>query len=54
MRKMYSYFSELPLEAVFYYGGNQCIKTSSRTALYVEYNRRFYFGRMEVVTVLVH
>jgi hypothetical protein len=35
----------------FISGGNICLKTSSRTAKLIQYNRVFYFSQNEVVTL---
>lgn len=50
----YVYFSELPVGTLFAYNGNACKKVSTRTALYVEYNRRFYFRRSDLCVVGIH
>ena len=44
-------FSALPVGARFHCNGNDCVKQSSATARLVRYNRVFYFGRTEVVSI---
>lgn len=52
--RQYVYFKDLPLNALFTYNGNKCKKVSSRTALYIEYNRRFYFGQNDICIIGSH
>lgn len=44
-------FQRLPIGADFAHNGNRYVKMTTRTAHLVEYDRRFYFGRREFVTV---
>ena len=50
MNKTFCKFSDIQVGDIFYSNGNQCIKKSTRTALLVEYDRIFYYGKDEVVT----
>jgi len=44
-------FRALPVGAHFTCNGNRCIKNSRMTARVVDYNRIFYFGQTEVVSI---
>lgn len=44
-------FAELPVGDSFTANGNVWTKISSRTAKLIEFNRTFYFGKREIVTV---
>lgn len=44
-------FARVPVGATFYKDGNTYQKKSSRTAHLDAYDRRFYFGQREWVTV---
>ena len=43
-------FAEVPIGETFWWGGNECVKRSTRTATIVRYERWFYFGQNETVT----
>jgi hypothetical protein len=44
-------FATLPIGGKFMCNGNPCIKRSSRTAELINFNRVFYFGKREIVTI---
>jgi hypothetical protein len=44
-------FRALPVGAHFMCNGNRCIKQSTSTATLVDYNRTFYFHKVEVVSI---
>lgn len=44
-------FSRVPVGAKFWHNGNTYTKKTTRTAHLEEYDRRFYFGMREWVTV---
>lgn len=48
----YSYFKELSIGSHFLFNGNECIKQSTRTALFINENKWFYFGQNDLCTVL--
>lgn len=51
MQSWQATFQRLPIGADFAHNGNRYVKMTTRTAHLIEYNRRFYFGRREFVTV---
>lgn len=50
MRK-YLKFSEVKVGETFNLNGNTYVKKSTRTGHLIEFNRRFYIGQNETVTV---
>lgn len=46
------YFKNIPVGRRFECNGNECIKTSTRTARLIEYNRVFYFRQSELCRLL--
>lgn len=44
-------FHRVPVGETFFHNGNAYLKVSTRTAHLLAYDRRFYFGRNEWVTV---
>lgn len=52
--QQYAKFEELPVGALFAKNGNKCKKVSTRTALILDYNRRFYYSKKELVIVGPH
>ena len=44
-------FDQLPVGASFIHNGNFCTKTSTRTAVLVQYMRTFYFKKSDIVEV---
>lgn len=44
-------FGSVPVGTDFAHNGNHYVKMTTRTAHLIEYDRRFYFGRREFVTV---
>lgn len=51
MKKYQLQFNQLKEGAVFYKNGYTYIKVSTRTAHLLEYNKRFYFKKIELVNV---
>lgn len=51
MAKKLTAFRDLPIGSTFSYNGNHWRKRSSRTAHLIEYDRTFYFGASEIVTL---
>ena len=43
-------FFEVPVGAKFQCNGNKCEKVSKRTAKLLEYDKTYYFGRLERCT----
>lgn len=46
------YFRDLEVGDKFYCNGNVCLKRSSRTALILRFNKVFYYGNKERVTLI--
>jgi len=44
-------FKDVPVGAMFIHNGNVCTKLSTRTALLVEYMRKFFFFQDDIVEV---
>ena len=51
MQRQYITFEDMPLNTHFSYNGNQCVKQSSRTMLFKEYNRWFYARKRDLCVV---
>lgn len=52
--RQYAYFDELPLKTIFSYNGDNCVKQSTRTAIFTEYGRVFYFSGKDLCIVGLH
>jgi hypothetical protein len=44
-------FTDVPVGTSFIHNGNICVKVTSRTALMVQYMRKFYFTSKDIVEV---
>jgi hypothetical protein len=44
-------FKDVPVGAMFIHNGNACTKLSTRTALLMQYMRKFYFKQDDIVEV---
>jgi hypothetical protein len=44
-------FSELAVGALFIHNGYVCLKLTTRTALFVQFGRTFYFYKTDMVEV---
>lgn len=51
MQSWQATFQRIPIGSDFAHNGNRYVKMTTRTAHLVEYDRRFYFGKREFVTV---
>jgi hypothetical protein len=49
---MTTLFAAVPVGTRFKCNGNVCLKVSTKTALLEAYNRVFYFGMGDVVTIV--